>query len=294
MPLRRTDIKTIIKRLNHVNLQISSTINILMQNKSISVALLISTYNWPQALELVLSSVVRQTRIPDEIIIADDGSRVETKELIDTFKSRFNLPVKHIWHEDKGFRKSLILNKSVKNIVSEYIIEIDGDIIIHPRFIEDHLEAAEPGYFVQGSRSMITEEKATEILISKQINFSFFSSGLYSRFNSLRCPLLSFLFVLDPSNPFHIKGCNLAFWKKDYVAINGYYNSFEGWGGEDYEFGARLLHSGVKRKRLKMAALAFHIFHKINSRANTEPNDIIYRKTLAEKSTYNNDGYEQV
>lgn len=275
-------------------MQISSTIIFLMQNQSISVALLISTYNWPQALELVLSSVARQSRMPDEIIIADDGSREETKLLIASFKSRFNLPIKHIWHEDKGFRKSLILNKSVKNINSEYIIEIDGDIIIHPHFIKDHLKAAQPGFFVQGSRSMITEEKAAEILVSKQIDFSFFSSGLYSRFNSLRCPLLSFLFVLDPSNPFHIKGCNLAFWKKDYIAINGYYNNFEGWGGEDYEFGARLLHSGIKRKRLKMAALAFHIFHKINSRANTGPNDIIYRKTLAEKLTYNHDGYEQV
>lgn len=265
-----------------------------MQNKSISVALLISTYNWPEALELVLASVVRQSRMPDEIIIADDGSKEETRQLIEKFKTSFNLPIKHIWHEDKGFRKSLILNKSVKNIDSEYIIEIDGDIIIHPKFIEDHLKAAQPGYFVQGSRAMITEEKSKEILASKDINFSIFSSGLYSRFNALRFPFLSGIFVLDPSNPFHIKGCNLAFWKKDYIAVNGYYNSFEGWGGEDYEFGARLLHSGIKRKRLKMAALAFHIFHKINSRANTVPNDIIYRKTLAEKSTTNNDGYAQV
>lgn len=275
-------------------MQISSTINILMQNQSISVALLISTYNWPQALELVLSSVMRQTRIPDEIIIADDGSKEETRQLIETFKSRFNLPLKHIWHEDKGFRKSLILNKSVKSITSEYIIEIDGDIIIHPSFIEDHLKVAQPGFFVQGSRSMISEKKATEILISKKIDLSFFSSGLINRFNSIRCPLLSFLFVLDPSNPFHIKGCNLAFWKKDYVAINGYHNGFQGWGSEDYEFGARLLHSGVKRKRLKMAALAFHIFHKVNSRANAELNDITYKKTLVEKSTYSDDGYEQV
>lgn len=265
-----------------------------MQNKSISVALLISTYNWPEALELVLSSVARQTRMPDEIIIADDGSKEETKQLIEKFKTSFNLPIKHIWHEDKGFRKSLILNKSVKNITSDYIIQIDGDIIIHPKFVEDHLKAAQEGYFVQGSRAMITAEKAKEIMVSKNINFSIFSSGLYSRFNALRCPLLSAIFVLDPSNPFHIKGCNLAFWKKDFIAVNGYYNNFEGWGAEDYEFGARLLHSGIKRKRLKMAALGYHIYHKINCRANTGPNDVIYRKTLAEKLTTNHDGYEQV
>lgn len=232
--------------------------------------------------------------MPDEVVIADDGSREETKQLIEKFKSQYNLPIKHIWHEDLGFRKSLILNKSVKNISSDYIIEIDGDIIIHPKFIADHLKAAQQGYFVQGSRTMLTEEKSAEILETKKTSFSIFSSGLYSRFNALRFPLLTAIFILDPSNPFHIKGCNLAFWRKDYIAINGYYNSFEGWGGEDYEFGARLLHSGVKRKRLKMAALAYHIFHPINSRANTGPNDIIYRKTLAEKLTYSDNGYAQV
>jgi len=231
--------------------------------------------------------------MPDEIVIADDGSGEDTKLLIEKFRLQSGIPVKHIWHEDKGFRKSLILNKAVKNISSSYIIEIDGDIIIDQHFVADHLKAAREGYFVQGSRAMITKEKSLEILETKETQFSVFSSGLYSRFNALRIPFLSGIFILDPSNPFHIKGCNLAFWKKDYIAINGYFNGFEGWGGEDYEFAARLLHSGIKRRRLKMAALAYHIFHKENSRANTGPNDIIYRKTLADKATYNNDGYQQ-
>jgi hypothetical protein len=265
-----------------------------MQKKHLTVALLISTYNWPQALELVLLSISGQTKMPDEIIIADDGSKDVTKQLIEKFRSEHKLPIKHIWHEDKGFRKSLILNKAVKEITSDYIVEIDGDIIIHPKFIEDHVKAAQSGYFVQGSRAMITEEKSKEILNTKEISFSVFSSGLYSRFNALRAPILTPVFILDPSNPFHVKGCNLAFWKKDYISVNGYFNGFEGWGGEDYEFAARLLHKGIKRRRLKMAALAFHIYHKINSRANTVPNDIIYRKTLAEKRTYAGDGYAQV
>lgn len=265
-----------------------------MHNRSIKVALLITTYNWPQALELVLLAVTRQTRMPDEVIIADDGSGEETRKLIEKFNIVFKLPIRHIWHEDRGFRKSLILNKAVKATLSDYIVEIDGDIIVDPNFIADHLRAARDGYFVQGSRAMITEEKTREILQTKAIDFSIATSGLYSRFNALRLPFLSWIFILDPSNPFHIKGCNLAFWKRDYVAINGYFNGFEGWGGEDYEFAARLLHSGIKRRRLKMAALAYHIFHPINSRANTGPNDLIYRKTLAEKSTYNDNGYNQV
>jgi glycosyltransferase involved in cell wall biosynthesis len=264
-----------------------------MQEKSISVALLISTYNWPQALELVLAGITKQTKMPDEVIIADDGSGEDTMLLIEKFKAEHKIPVKHIWHEDKGFRKSLILNKAVKEIASSYIIEIDGDIIPDPEFIADHLKAAAPGFFVQGSRVMLTEEKASEILQTKKINFSIFSTGLYSRFNALRSPVLSKLLMLVPSNPFHIKACNIAFWKSDYVKINGYDNGFEGWGGEDYEFAARLIHSGIKRKRLKMAALAFHIFHKDNSRDNTLPNDKIYRKTIAQKLTRTDNGYIQ-
>lgn len=259
-----------------------------------TVALLVSTYNWPDALETVLFAILAQTRMPDEIVIADDGSDERTKKLIADYKAKFKVPLKHVWHEDEGFRKSLILNKAVKQIESEYIIQIDGDIIIHRKFIQDHLNAAKPDYFVQGSRAMITEEKSKKIIKAKEIKFSFFTKGLYSRFNAVRFPLLAGLFKLDPSNPFHIKGCNLAFWKKDFIAINGYFNGFEGWGAEDYEFGARLIHFGVKRKRLKMLALSFHLFHPVNSRANTGPNDKIYRKTLADRSTHTADGYQQV
>jgi len=266
-----------------------------MQIKTnITVALLISTYNWPAALELVLISVLKQTHLPDEIIIADDGSTDETKELIEKYRSKFNIPVKHIWHEDKGFRKSLILNIAVKSITSEYIIQIDGDIVVHPEFVKDHLKVAEKGNFVQASRAMINKIKSEEILKTKQTNFNFISKGLYSRFNAIRLPILSKLFQFDFSNTYHIKGCNLGYWKDNFKEVNGYYNAFEGWGAEDYEFGARLIHADVKRKKVKMMALGYHIFHRINSRSNVDTNDKIYQKTLEEKSKYTNDGYEQV
>lgn len=264
-----------------------------MQNKP-SVALLISTYNWPQALNLVLSGVLAQTRIPDEIVIADDGSDIKTKEIIDQYRVKFKVPVKHVWHEDQGFRKSLILNKAVKKIESDYIIEIDGDIIVHPKFVADHLNVAANGYFIQGSRTMISEARSKEILQTGRANLSPFSSGITNRLNATRIPLLSKAFILLPSDPFHIKGCNLAFWKSDFIKINGYFNGFEGWGAEDYEFGARLIHAGLKRKTLKMAAIGYHIFHGHNTRDNRIPNDKIYRKTLADMSSYASDGYQQV
>jgi glycosyltransferase involved in cell wall biosynthesis len=259
-----------------------------------TIALLISTYNWPEALELVLKSILKQSKMPDEVVIADDGSTNETRRLIEQYAKLFPIPVKHIWHEDHGFRKSIILNKAVKQINAEYIIEIDGDILIHQNFISDHVKSAEKGYFVQGSRAMLNEKKTTEMLRSKDVKLSFFSAGLKNRFNALRAPFMKKIFDIGLSDPFHIKGCNLAFWKSDYIAVNGYYNSFKGWGGEDYEFGARLLHAGVRRKRLKWAALAFHIHHHIHCRTNTVRNDAIYQRTRTERLLYTTDGLAQV
>jgi glycosyltransferase involved in cell wall biosynthesis len=264
------------------------------KNYKLKVAVLIATYNWPQALELVLLSLLQQTRMPDEVLIADDGSKAETRELIDRYRSRFNIPLKHAWQEDKGFRKCLIINKAVKLSEADYIIEIDGDIIVNPKFVADHERMARKGSFMQGSRTMLTEAKTREILQTKQINFHSLSQGLYSRFNAIRIPLLSIFFKPDPRSSWNVKGCNLAFWREDYIRVNGYYNDFEGWGWEDYEFGARLINAGILKRRLKMAAISYHIFHKIHDRGNFLPNELIYRKTVEEMLTYCPSGYHEV
>ena len=163
-----------------------------------------------------------------------------------------------------------------------------------PKFIEDHISSAKTNYFVQGSRAMIKEAKSAEILQTENIDFTFLSDGLYSRFNAIRLPQVAPIFKLDPSNPFHLKGCNFAFWKSDFIRINGYYNGFEGWGFEDYEFGARLLHAGIKRRRLKMKAITYHIFHPYYSRSNYCLNDVIYQETIDQKKTVAVNGYAQV
>lgn len=264
-----------------------------MQDQPGSIALLISTYNWPEALRLVMTSLLSQTVMPDEVVIADDGSGSETKKLIDHFRDRLKITVHHVRHEDKGFRKTLILNKAVQHLTSAYIVQIDGDMIMHPFFIADHLKAAKDGYFVQGSRTMITEKYSTFLLSSENMSLSAFGPGLSNRFNALRIPLLSPLFNLLPANPFHVKSCNMAFKKADYIRVNGYDNRFEGWGGEDYEFAARLLHAGLKRITLKMSAVAYHIYHPSSSTHNAAANDCLYKKTRAFKLDVTDDGYAQ-
>src|SRR5690606_7467514 len=114
------------------------------------VALLIATYKWPEALRLVLKSVLYQSRLPDEVVIAEDGDDYGTSLVVQDFKRTSRIVTKHVSHEDIGFRKSLILNKAIKEIDADYVIEIDGDIIMHPEFIADHIQAARAGCFVQG------------------------------------------------------------------------------------------------------------------------------------------------
>src|SRR5690554_6518284 len=108
-------------------------------------SLLISTYNWPEALELVLMSAKRQSVRPDEILIADDGSSEKTKQLILEFQNKSVIPIHHFWHEDKGFRKSIILNKAIAGATGEYIIQVDGDCILHKDFVRDHKALAQAG-----------------------------------------------------------------------------------------------------------------------------------------------------
>jgi glycosyltransferase involved in cell wall biosynthesis len=265
-----------------------------MANRDFSVGILISTYNWPRALEVIFKSILQQTQLPDEILIADDGSGLETEMLITKYSKIFKMPVKHAWHEDQGFRKGIVLNKAVKLSTSDYIIEIDGDIVLHPRFIEDHIRFAERGHFVQGARTMIGENTTRSILQRGYAGLGFFSTGIKNRFNAIRFPSLSFLVKTNPYSSDNIKACNLAFWREDFIAINGYNNLFFGWGSEDCEFAARLINAGVLKKRLKLAAICFHLHHNLNSKSQYIVNDLRYSETKINKLIFCPDGYAEV
>lgn len=256
-----------------------------------SVSLLLSTYNWPEALDLVLRSVVRQSHLPDEVLIADDGSDERTAALLGNYAGR--LAIKHIWHEDNGFRKTVVLNKAVRHATQPYIIQVDGDIVLHRHFIKDHLKVAQRGFFVQGSRVMIGEHRTAEVLAAKQVDFNALSKGITGRFNAIRFPSFSGLFRTDPLSSHNIKGCNLAFWREDYMKVNGYYNGFEGWGWEDYEFAERLINAGIRKKRLKWAAIGYHLHHPLSSKANFNPNKQIYEESVAQKLAYRAPGYAE-
>ncbi|WP_299899706.1 glycosyltransferase family 2 protein [uncultured Aquimarina sp.] len=258
-----------------------------------SVALLISTYNWPDALNLVLKSVLKQSVLPTEVIIADDGSTEETKTLIDTYKNSFPVPLHHVWHEDNGFTKTLILNKAIARITSDYIVQIDGDIILHKHFIKDHLNASRDKMFLYGTRVTLTKEKSKRLLSAKKIDLTIFSSGLKKRMRMLYLPFVYKNRKPDEAISTKLRGANMSYWRKDAIAINGYNEDFLGWGFEDYDFGQRLTFMGIMPKRLKFAGICLHIYHKKAVLENPEKGNEIQNKTIAERITRCDNGIDK-
>ena len=229
-------------------------------------AILISTYNSPSFLRLCLESVAGQRVMPDEILIADDGSGPETREVVNEFVSRVPVPVRHIWHEDDGFRLGAIRNKAIAAAVSDYIVQIDGDIILHPEFIFDHIRFARRGSFVTGSRKLLDERQTSELLDGKDFGALFRKSPL--RFY----PLTLALQGMRSNDGTYVRGCHMAFWRSDLLAVNGYNELIKGWGREDSELSWRLINFGLKKRFLKFGALEFHLYHPENSRAQDDRN----------------------
>jgi glycosyltransferase involved in cell wall biosynthesis len=236
----------------------------------IKTTLIISTYNWPEALMCCLKSVAHQVTLPDEVIIADDGSTEETARLIEKVKDMLSVPVLHVWQPDEGFQLSRIRNKAIAKATKEYIIQIDGDIILHPKFIDDHLAIAKAGSFVTGSRRILGPETSKKVLNNQLIDFKLFIRNSKNFFNGLRIPFMRDFMATRYKTwgkyRFYVKGCNMAFWREDLVKVNGYNEAFTGWGREDSELAIRLVNNDIKKRFIKMGGICFHLYHKEASR----------------------------
>lgn len=251
------------------------------------IAIVIATYNWPDALKLCVRSIFRQTIIPDEIIIADDGSTESTKQLIQTLASESPTQIKHIWHPDEGFRLSAIRNRAFAATEAEYIIQIDGDIILEKHFVEDHLHIAEKGCFVCGSRVFLQESESAHLIANGKTDPNI-ATGIRLSYilNCFRSKILrKILAARYGKNIAHMRGCNLAFWRKDLIQANGYDENLQGWGHEDQELVWRLHFAGVRKKFLKFGGICFHLYHEKASKDSEDKHNEAIKQTVKNKST---------
>lgn len=232
-------------------------------------SVIMSTYNAEEWLEKVIWGLSVQTEIDFEIIIADDGSKSKTKELLDSLRTQISMPLIHVWQEDNGFQKSQILNKAIMASNSDYLIFTDGDCIPRKDFVETHLQYREKGYFLSGGYFMlpmsiskainkndIVEQKCFDVkwLIQNGLEKSFKNSKLTaSGF------FAKFLNAVTPTKATW-NGHNASGWKADLVFINGFNQEMQ-YGGQDRELGERLFNKGLKSKQIRYSAIVVHLDH---------------------------------
>jgi glycosyltransferase involved in cell wall biosynthesis len=231
------------------------------------VSVVVVTYNWPQALQLVLRALARQSTLPEEVIVSDDGSRADTRDLLTAMARDFPTRLVHLWQADDGARMSRARNRGIAAARGNYVVFLDGDMLAQRDFIADHLAFAQRGCFVQGSRVLTGERCATALLAHQQLDVGFFTADIERRRHTLRVPAL--------------KSCNWGFWREDLLALNGFNEAMTGWGREDNELALRAFHMGLQRRDLRFAGLAVHLWHATRKNLVDNPNDAVLAATRA-------------
>lgn len=226
-----------------------------------SIALIISSYNRTETLQLVLDSVSTQNCMPDEVLVADDGGADATRQLVEAYAKNAPTEIRHIWQPDDGFRLARIRNLGIANSKSEYLVFIDEDIVLHPDFIAGHYNNRKRNQFIQGSRVLLSEKLTGEVVKTGRKHFSFFEAGITNRFNAVSNKFLSAIFSSKVTHFDSIRGANFSAWRQDLIDVNGYNEDFEGWGKEDSELVARFYNKGLERLNLKFAAVGYHMYH---------------------------------
>jgi glycosyltransferase involved in cell wall biosynthesis len=246
--------------------------------------LIINTWNQPDYLGRVLKAVARQSSIPNEVLLADDGSDERTRTVFAHWVANFPGSGTHVWQEHQGFRRARILNQAIAQAKSQYLVFLDGDTVPHPQFVSDHRRLARNRTFIQGHRALIEKKGA-----------DWFGSGDFARERRralLQCQLQGIKHAYRWPRAWQrrrrdlrgIRGCNLAIWRDHLVQVNGYNEDFVGWGREDSELAVRLMNLNVERIDVRGWALCYHLWHPPASRTSVPANDELLAQAQRDKA----------
>lgn len=247
------------------------------------IAVIVTTYNRPDALAAVLEGYLEQTDLDFELLVADDGSTEQTSEVIKQFQARASFSIRHVWQEDIGFRAAAIRNRALASTDAEYIIFTDGDCVPPASFVDCHRMLSEAGYFLAGNRLMLTSDFTAQILRENlPIHFWTIKNWLAARRRGqiqrllplIRLPGLGLLRKLTPRRWQGAKTCNLSAFRTDLLKVNGLDESYTGWGLEDSDLVIRLIRAGIYHKSARFSVPLFHLWHRENDRSNLEENKL--------------------
>jgi glycosyltransferase involved in cell wall biosynthesis len=248
------------------------------------ISLIVTTYQWPQALSRVLECLDRLDDHRFEIVVADDGSGPETAAVIAAQAKASRVPLRHSWQPNRGFRAAESRNKAVALSRGDYLVFLDGDCLARPDFLAAHRALAEPGWFVAGNRALLSPAFTAQLLDSPDAVADWsqrplggwIGARLRGDLNRL-APMLHLPAGWQRKNkPREWRGaktCNLAVWRRDFLAIDGFDESYVGWGHEDADLAVRLIRSGVLRKEGRFAASVLHLWHAPAPRGGLSDNE---------------------
>ena len=235
-----------------------------------SCTLIISIYNQAAQLRRVLESVARQSNRNFDIVIADDGSADAVEPALKAFREQHpGFELSHVWHEDRGFYKTIILNKAFRAASGEYLIVIDGDMLLHDRFIENHLRHARPDRVLCGYRGVKLGEQITAELLSGERHFSqnMFSlswQALRGRLEEVSRGLVinnRTLRRLIARRSKRLSGCNFSIHRENLFRVNGMDETILVYGFEDFELGHRLTLAGIRLTDVSRCCNTYHLDH---------------------------------
>lgn len=257
------------------------------------ISVVVTTYNRPDALGLVLDGLAAQRDRGFEVIVADDGSRDETRALVEQASATFPVPLTHVWQEDLGFRAGAARNRAAERARGDYLLFLDGDCIPRPDFVGRHRALAERGWMVAGNRILLSESFTAKAL-SERLPLHVWSSddwksarrrGDINRTLPLANLPLGPLRRIAAARWQRVRTCNLGVWMDDFRRVRGFDETFEGWGFEDSDLAVRLLNAGVRRKEGAFATGVLHLWHRENDRKHEGRNWNLLQQRIRTRET---------
>jgi glycosyltransferase involved in cell wall biosynthesis len=238
------------------------------------ISVIVTTYNRPDALGAVLRGLFAQADRGFEVRVADDGSRTDTRALVESLARGAPVGVHHVWQEDRGFRAGAARNRAAAQSRGDYLVFLDGDCVPRPDFVARHRALSEAGWMVAGNRILLSEAFTRRVLAEETPIHGWSldrwrvarREGAINRTLPLRTLPLGPLRKLAARRWQRVRTCNLALWRRDFEAVNGFDEAYEGWGFEDSDLAVRLLNAGVRRKEGAFATGVLHLWHRENDR----------------------------
>ncbi|HUS13723.1 MAG TPA: glycosyltransferase family 2 protein [Chloroflexia bacterium] len=256
-------------------------------------AVILTTYNRPDALAAALDGYLEQDRHDFELLIADDGSTGETRVLVEEYARRAPFSLTHVWQEDLGFRPGAARNRALAATAADYVLFSDGDCVPPRGFVARHRTLAEPGYFLAANRVLLSAGFTAEVLRNRlpihRWTWPRWIAAWTARDVNRFAPLLNL-----PDRPWRkrtparwegVKTCNFSAWRSDLMRTNGFDEAYAGWGLEDSDLVIRLLHAGVQHKSARFAAPVFHLWHAEHDRASLPDNQRRLEALMASRRT---------